>query len=549
MTGEIIGRGQPVATFPRFSGRVRNFRAPDDVLDALDDELEEVIAVVESGGTTFLSPILARLGAIVCRSGTMRSHLAIVSREYELPCVIAAQIPPELADGTLVMVEVADADTAVISLGAAQEAQDTSNAATSAGLVQRWLGYIRRTPDAQGYKHWDLGRLTGDEIDELIAYELTDEDVSDLVWHMGCAFKPEITRRSAFTSELFPMTPYMTLSTIDTFYQHADRVRMIEQAKRAEQIGRESRTKPTRLNYLWTWMAGYHFLCGREELLHLGLVGPQDRFEDVRTVVDFWRRLALSQRGDGTLDNKDVGDANRYLSDEQVTSIVQRAVPVDGDERKRLIRLVATIAGYAFLYYTDSRVGICDSGPYPLDDRRSMIVREFHNIGPGFYPWSEGLDPPFPRLTVGLIFDPRDFQSLEINDWGTTFVEPEPFLAGVREAVVIGHSDDGVDTLLAPDDWADVTTATSKTHVQLYQRFAGMSRKELIMSATQMYAFGLRPFASAAGVEAGIDWSLSPRTLELYPDPLDDDDYATGVFGGALIAHDRASAFTRPRAR
>jgi hypothetical protein len=175
-----------------------------------------------------------------------------------------------------------------------------------------------------------------------------------------------------------------------------------------------------------------------------------------------------------------------------------------------------------------------------------MVVREFHNVGRGFYPWSEGLDPPFPRFTVALIFDPRAFASVEINDWGTTFAEPEPFLAGVREAVVIGHAGDGTDTVLGPDVWDDVTAAISRSHVHLYQRFAAMDRRDLIMSATEMYAVGLRPFAQAAGVEDGIDWSLAPETLELYPDPLDSDEYATGLFGGALIAHDRPSAFTRP---
>ena len=75
----VLGKGTPSYAFAATRGTVRHFTSPSDVIDSIDSDLESTIALVESGGTTFLSPILGRLGGIICRDGTLRSHLAIVS--------------------------------------------------------------------------------------------------------------------------------------------------------------------------------------------------------------------------------------------------------------------------------------------------------------------------------------------------------------------------------------------------------------------------------------------------------------------------------------
>ncbi|MGV1047000.1 MAG: PEP-utilizing enzyme [Solirubrobacterales bacterium] len=81
------------------------FEVPADVIAALDTDLEDTIALVSSGGTTFLGPILGLLGGIICLSGTLRSHLAIVSREYGLPCIVGLELDGELHTGDRVTIE------------------------------------------------------------------------------------------------------------------------------------------------------------------------------------------------------------------------------------------------------------------------------------------------------------------------------------------------------------------------------------------------------------------------------------------------------------
>lgn len=116
MPTETIGKGTPSFPFAATRGRLQRFDTPADVIASLDSDLEQTIALVESGGTTFLSPILGRLGGIICRSGTLRSHLAIVSREYEVPCLIATELSEIPDNGVEVAMEARGSDSGVVSL-------------------------------------------------------------------------------------------------------------------------------------------------------------------------------------------------------------------------------------------------------------------------------------------------------------------------------------------------------------------------------------------------------------------------------------------------
>jgi phosphoenolpyruvate-protein kinase (PTS system EI component) len=79
---------------------------PDDVLDLMDSSAEGIVAGVQDAGATFLAPIFDELTAVVCLSGTPASHIGIVSREYEVPCVMATEFTGEVpADGTEVEVD------------------------------------------------------------------------------------------------------------------------------------------------------------------------------------------------------------------------------------------------------------------------------------------------------------------------------------------------------------------------------------------------------------------------------------------------------------
>ncbi len=83
-----LGRGTRVFDAAPVRGRWRALEGPEDVLELMDTGAEGVVALVRDAGATFLAPIYHELTAVVCASGTPRSHIGIVSREFQVPCVM-----------------------------------------------------------------------------------------------------------------------------------------------------------------------------------------------------------------------------------------------------------------------------------------------------------------------------------------------------------------------------------------------------------------------------------------------------------------------------
>jgi signal transduction protein with GAF and PtsI domain len=100
-----IGRGTKVATAAPVRGAWRPLEDPDDVLALMDEDPSEVIAVVADAGATFLAPVFEDLIAVVCLSGTPLSHIGIVSRDYEVPCVMGTTLAENPTSGQTVEVD------------------------------------------------------------------------------------------------------------------------------------------------------------------------------------------------------------------------------------------------------------------------------------------------------------------------------------------------------------------------------------------------------------------------------------------------------------
>lgn len=83
-------------------GTWRLLEGPDDVLGLMETGAEGIVAVVRDAGATFLAPLYHELTGVVCTSGTPRSHIGIVSREFQVPCVMGTAFadgePPDGAE-------------------------------------------------------------------------------------------------------------------------------------------------------------------------------------------------------------------------------------------------------------------------------------------------------------------------------------------------------------------------------------------------------------------------------------------------------------------
>jgi signal transduction protein with GAF and PtsI domain len=81
-------------------GVLRALEGPDEVLELMDTGADGVVALVRDAGATFLAPVYHELAGVVCTGGTVRSHIGIVSREFQIPCIMGVVFREgEPADG------------------------------------------------------------------------------------------------------------------------------------------------------------------------------------------------------------------------------------------------------------------------------------------------------------------------------------------------------------------------------------------------------------------------------------------------------------------
>jgi hypothetical protein len=102
----IVGRGDNVFhTAVDLIGTVRFIGDTDTVMDMLADGVPaNTVAAIDDAGGTLTAPILQEFVGVLCKGGTVRSHLGILTREYRIPCLMAVELKG-LQDGDTVRIE------------------------------------------------------------------------------------------------------------------------------------------------------------------------------------------------------------------------------------------------------------------------------------------------------------------------------------------------------------------------------------------------------------------------------------------------------------
>ena len=91
---EKIGEGLSCSSKSEVEGNLVYIRTIEDVINLFNNASGK-ICIVEDAGITTLSPILPDLIGTVCTTGSAGSHLAIISREFSLPCIMGTKFSLE----------------------------------------------------------------------------------------------------------------------------------------------------------------------------------------------------------------------------------------------------------------------------------------------------------------------------------------------------------------------------------------------------------------------------------------------------------------------
>jgi len=74
-------------------GTLKEIRYSSDPLDLCEGEApQNLVVLLKTAGVTIITPILSMIKGIICTNGGTSSHLAIISREYRIPCIMATRL-------------------------------------------------------------------------------------------------------------------------------------------------------------------------------------------------------------------------------------------------------------------------------------------------------------------------------------------------------------------------------------------------------------------------------------------------------------------------
>ena len=103
------------------------------------------------------------------------------------------------------------------------------------------------------------------------------------------------------------------------------------------------------------------------------------------------------------------------------SSSAARTPIADDATRASLSKLNAALTSYLFLLYFDTRAGYQDTGPYPLPDGRTLLVRDFNEMARLALPVERGDRAPTSRTRtsrVALVLEGVDVKVQRLGDHG-----------------------------------------------------------------------------------------------------------------------------------
>jgi hypothetical protein len=358
---------------------------------------------------------------------------------------------------------------------------------------------------------------------------------------MGLKFRAELVQQTAPVPDWFPIHQAFTLATTHTFLTLPDAVRRTLRHSTPEDLAQRGKRLGATVSPLTIWTFGYSFLVGREILIDSGVITPRTGAEDIALVLDFWRRLSFAHRGDGHLDNSEAAATNVFLPATIIQRLYDALLPIDTSIRRRVEQLLTTTDEYLLLLNSEVRLGTADSGPYPLNVERVLVVRDFFDLKGGSYPWRDIVsDLPLHACSLAFTFDPEDFHSLEFSDQSALRTNPAAYTAAIREIAFVSN-DNGSPQVLPFTEMDWLTRTIAKVQPKLSDRLNLQPRRQRIMTGALPWIARAFAVLSTDEVARACDFSL--QALQLLPHYEEDDLQAARWLTHRCLAPGNLSAF------
>jgi len=352
--------------------------------------------------------------------------------------------------------------------------------------------------------------------------------------------------RTVQESKLFPVSSYMLLSYLNAFYRYPCLLRKIEARMPAEAIADRVRNMSLKIEAIGMgWCMVGFYLLGREMLINMGMIRPQDAAEDVAYVLDFWKRYQLSwHRNNGHITNKEAGHRSQIYPERKLQVFHADMYPCTvGDALHTAAgKFMAAASQYAFLVACESRISLGSHGPYKLDDNTEMLVRSFYDLAEGDWPWLDGVAARVPYNCLTVTTAVKDTHFYLVDDWGSFESKPEykaDNIVGVglytSDVLSEGHIPVGMgsreELTRTFEEYAEIMR---DANTQLWKRYAGWTRDQMLDAGALTYYAIIKDLAHVAGVYEVDDWTRIDERAERFRGLLNDE-YSNELLGHLLV--------------
>lgn len=362
--------------------------------------------------------------------------------------------------------------------------------------------------------------------------------------------------RTVQESKLFPVSAYILLSYLNAFYRYPTLLRKIEAHLPAERIADRVRNVSSKIEAIgMAWTLPNFYLLGRELLINMGMIRPQDAIEDVTYVMDFWKRYQLSwHRNDGHITNKEANHRSQVYPERKLQVFHADLYDCEAGDPLHTAagKFIAATSQYGFLVSCESRVSMSTQGPYKISDNVEMLVRSFYDLGQGDLPWLDGVADAVPHNCLTVTTAVKDTHFYLVDDWGSFESKPDyksenicgiglyasDPLTETHIPIGMGSREELTRTL---EEYAEIMR---QANTALWKRFAGYTRDQLLDAGALTYYAIIKDLAHFAGCYEIDDWMQIDERANRFRSLLNDE-YANEVLGQMLVPLGLPSAQTQ----
>lgn len=355
---------------------------------------------------------------------------------------------------------------------------------------------------------------------ENIRRDLQPAEIDDILAYMGWNLWDQLAMRGTEgESGLVPRQEYEAVGTVQTWRRYPEFMEVITDAVGVDGIvdmGATSRREiGTKANLLHIWCTGIPPAFGRGILVGLGMAKASERTAELAQIMQFCRQLYHGLWGGGPMYASSRQNQAALLDSDWLDRFAADRVALDDADRRGFYQgFSATVELLGFLLNLDNRLGLSDTGPYPLPggggggtpagDGGFMLVRD-HFLSEDVYHWFDVAEGLPHAITQAMFFQPPPELRMSVLDIGTCFADPPNYLPYLTGMAI--YARDRWDTpvsevrRLDETEMASIQAKSQDATMRLYGRLANMPRRDKIWAGAQVYATDfLLPWARLAGV-------------------------------------------------